>query len=183
MDPANPTAVPQADGVDVTPAAGDAAATNAATLTLDEINAITGKTYKDKETALKSLKDMSSMAGKAADQMGRKPETVTDTERIKALELDNFYARNPEHEANRDILEALADKNGVSVKEAIELPAYKSMLEKTAASVETKKPRTVAAPNGRTAQPSSNKSPIQAAVATGDADAMAAAVTEAFLNK
>lgn len=97
-------------------------------LTLAELNELLGKQYKDKATALKSLKDMNSMAGRAADQSGKKD--VELAKRLEALEIENFYARNPEHEANREILEAFAVQHNISVKEAAELDVYKKFAKK-----------------------------------------------------
>lgn len=136
---AQPDAVstPAADGAE----AGSAVSSpseDGSTLTLAEINQMLGKQYKDKATALKSLQDMSSMAGRAADLMGRQngeqPGNEENTKRIEALELDNFFARNPEHEANKTILEALAKANNISIQKATELEAYQDVVKRTAKS-------------------------------------------------
>lgn len=145
MNEEHPTTDIQPDA-ESTPAAGGseagsptvASSEDGGSLTLAEINQLLGKQYKDKETALKSLKDMSSQAGKVSDLQGRKEEADTLKERLEALELDNFFARNPEHESNREILEALALKYKTTVPKAVELDAYQEFAKR----VEKKEKRT-----------------------------------------
>jgi len=98
-------------------------------LTLAEINGLLGKQYKDKTTALKSLKDMSSMAGKAADLSGRRDDQEVSSLKaeIEAIKLESWFARNPEHESNRKILEALAKANSTSIEKAAELEEYQAI--------------------------------------------------------
>lgn len=179
MEEENLTIETQAQDAGSTSGAGDTAVTHSESLTLEEINAITGMSYKSKDSALKSIKDMKSMAGKAADLSGRPVEKQEDVAaRIKALELDAFYARNPQHETNREILEALAETHGVSVKEATDLPAYKRI----ATAVEPREPRTVADSNNRVSPAPSSKEELASVI--GDADKMAEYVTNKFiLNK
>lgn len=134
-------------------------------LTLTEINQLLGKQYKDKTSALKSLKDMSSMAGKAADLGGRKEEsTGALEERMKALELDAYFARNPDHEANREILEALALKNNTTIQKAADLEVYKE-LSKRASKPEK---RTVVESKNRQQTTSDRDKAFEQARSTGD---------------
>lgn len=165
-----------------TPAEGgaEAASQPAESLTLAEINEITGKNYKSKDSALKSLRDMTKQAGKVADLEGkleRSAEESTTAQRLAELETDNFFARNPQHEANRELLEALAKANGVSVKEASELGTYKSTVERMQA----------AQPAQRTVMESSQR---QNAGGEGSfdpkgksADELAAHVTETYFKQ
>lgn len=134
-------------------------------LTLAEINELLGKQYPDKTTALKSLKDMSSFAGRAADQLGKQnDEAVSKLQKeIDAMKLDTFYARNPEHEANREILEALALKNNVTVEEATELDAYKEFAKGV-----KKEKRTVVESNTRQQPSDDKKKAFEEAKKTGD---------------
>lgn len=96
-------------------------------LTLAELNELLGKNFKDKATALKSLKDMSSQAGKSADLEGRVKEFDALKQSVDEIKLDAWFARNPEHEANREILEALAHKHDTTIQEAVELEAYQEL--------------------------------------------------------
>lgn len=103
---------------DDTPQAGD-------TLSLAEINSITGKQFKDKDTALKSLKDMSSQAGKAADLEGRNKDLKDLQAKVEKMEADKFFDANAEYGANRTLIEALAKANGQTFDGVIATDAYK----------------------------------------------------------
>lgn len=145
-------------------------ATVESSLTLDEINSLLGKQYKDKDTALKSLKDMSSQAGKVADLLGRtEPKQEGDKDdRYRELEMEVFYARNPEHEANKNILEAFATQHKVSIKEAVELPEYKELSDKLKGAEEAKERRTVVDSNRRQPVSDEYQEDRKKAMETGD---------------
>ena len=123
---------PSADGT-AAGSEGSNPSGDGSTLTLAEINDLLGKQYKDKATALKSLKDMSSMAGKAADLSGRKDDQEVSSLKaeIEAIKLESWFARNPEHEGNRKILEALAKANNTSIEKAAELEEYQALVKPT----------------------------------------------------
>jgi hypothetical protein len=128
-------------GAETSPASGGTAAGSegsnpsgdGSTLTLAEINDLLGKQYKDKATALKSLKDMSSMAGKAADLSGRKDDQEISTLKaeMEAIRLDSWFTKNPEHEPNRKILAALAKANNTTIEKAVELEEYQEISKRT----------------------------------------------------
>lgn len=91
----NQTEETQADESQLTSPAGDEAVTQPESLSLAEINAITGMTYKTKEAALKSIKDMKSMAGKAASLEGQAPDIAKMQAQIaeqEAAELPAYTA-------------------------------------------------------------------------------------------
>lgn len=160
-------------------------------LSLDEINSITGMNYKDKDTALKSIKDMKSQAGKAADLEGKikaaqaDPKTSDEavavlqeqlntlTEQLNQSQADSFFSSNEEYAANRALIEKLAKADGISPKEVVESDVYKSVAKEP-------EKRTVAASNNRVAQTSKEFNPNDHA---GDADALAKYVTENFVIK
>ena len=148
---------------------------SADSLSLAEINDITGMSYKDKETALKSIKDLKSQAGKAADLEGKLKNLPTDNngktddsaynelkEQLNQLQNDNFYTKNPD--ANRDLVETIAKANGMSREEAMQTELYKN-------TVAAPEKRTVASSNNRIAQPSSDD--FNPADHAGDATALA----------
>lgn len=159
METENQTEATQVDESQLNSATGDEAVSTPEVFTLEELNAITGKTYKSKDSAIKSIKDMNSMAGKAADIIGNDKKAGESKaqyeERIAALEQDNFLARNPQHEANLELLQTLAKGAGVSLKEAAELPAYLKVIESTQQATQSK--RTIPSSNSRVALPSEPK--------------------------
>jgi hypothetical protein len=156
METENQTEGTQIDASQLNAPVGDEAVSTPEVFTLEELNAITGKTYKTKESALKSIADMNSMAGKAADLIGndkKVSETQTQYEaRINALEQQVFLAENPQHVANLELLQTLAKGAGVTLAEAAELPSYQSVLERTNQATPSK--RTIASPTNRVAPPS-----------------------------
>lgn len=166
----------------------DAAATKAEavatdSLTLAEINELTGMSYKDKDSALKSIKDMKSQAGKAADLEGKlktameatgdgsNPEVAELREKLNQVELDNFYSKNPD--VNKALAETIAKANGISVQEAIATDLYTS---------------TVAAPEKRTVATSNSRVANAGKEASFDPqgksiDELAGFVTETYFKK
>ena len=182
-----PTEDTQVDESQLNSAAGDEAETvatgNTDALSLAEINELTGMSYKDKETALKSIKDMKSQAGKAADLEGKlktameaagngeNAEVNELREKLNRLEQDAFYSQNPD--VNRELAETIAQAKGITPQEAIESDLYKN-------TVATPEKRTVATPNNRVATPSEEFNPADHA---GDATALAKYVNDTFILK
>jgi len=190
METENQTDDTQVDASQLNAATGDEAESVAtessepeATLTLKEINELTGMSYKDKDSALKSIKDMKSQAGKAADLEGKLKAAATDgngnqsdeainelKEQLNQLQTANFYANHPD--ADRDLVETIAKANGITREEALDTDLYK----KTVAAPEK---RTIAGSNNRVAQTSKEFNPKDHA---GDADALAKFVTDTYLK-
>lgn len=67
-------------------------------LTLSELNSFLGKNFKDKDSALKSLKDTQNFVGKKKEPKVDENNFVSREQ----YELDMFYSRNPEY--NTDIV-------------------------------------------------------------------------------
>lgn len=147
----NPTNEAQVDDSQLKSATGDEAVTQPEALTLAEINEITGMSYKSKEAALKSIKDMKSMAGKAADLSGKTDDIAVLKTEIESLKEREFLARNPQVETNLEVLKLIAKGAGVSLQEAAELPQFKSLTEMQPGT-ETQSKRTIAGSNNRVAQ-------------------------------
>ena len=183
----NQTPDTQLETVDVAAPSGEEAVSEPIALSLEEINEMTGKTYKDKDSALKSIKDMSSMAGRVADLQGKREEPkvaktpeAADDSRFQALETELFLSRNPSHEANLEVLQALASSAGVSLKEATELPAYTALYEKAVGYDENQNKRTIAGSNNRVAQSDSNADELAEAI--GDPNKSAEYVMKHFIS-
>lgn len=178
-----PTEEAQVDTSQLNVATGDEAETvvpdNSDNLSLAEINEITGMSYKDKETALKSIKDMKSQAGKAADLEGKlkaASENGDDArynelqEQLNQTKLEVFYSQNPD--VNRELVETIAKANGITPQEAVNTDLYKN-------TATAPKKRTVATSNNRQTQ---EEKPFNPAEHSGDADALAKYVTDTFIN-
>lgn len=161
------------------------------TFSLEELNALTGRNYKDKETALKSIKDMQSQAGKAADLEGKIKQAQTDpatsseevaklqeqlnaiTTELTQTKHESFFNSSEEYRANRALIEKLAKADGVSPQEVVESDVYKSVAKEP-------EKRTVAASNNRVAQSSKE---FNAKDHAGDATTLARHVVDNFLIK
>lgn len=176
----NPTNETQVDDSQLKSATGDEAVTQPEALTLAEINEITGMSYKSKEAALKSIKDMKSMAGKAADLSGKTVDIASLQTEIENLKEREFLARNPQVETNLEVLKLIAKGAGVSLQEAAELPQFKSLTEAKAGETVTK--RTIASSNNRTVQSTSDQA-FNAQEHAGDAQKMGEFVVNSFFKK
>ena len=190
----NPTDDTQVDASQLNATTGDEAESVVDSLTLAEINELTGKDYKNRDSALKSITDMSKQAGKAADLEGKLREALeqpkedavaatpdSEVESLKqtvvSLQEDSFFAQNPSHAENRDLLKALAKAENTSLIDAVNLPAYKNVMDKLES---TPQQRTVAASNNRVAQPSNTD--FNPAEHAGDATALAKYVNDKFIT-
>ena len=186
METENQTEETQVDESQLNSAAGDEAESVATdSLTLAEINSLTGKTYKDKESALKSIKDMSSQAGKAADLEGKlakanesKPEEQLNSlqTQLSQLQNDAFFKDNQDYSDNRELIEKIAKADGISNAEVVETELYKSV----SGTVASQSKRTVASSNGRVAQSSASK---EFDPKGKSPDELAAFVTETYFKK
>lgn len=182
MEPeVNPTNETQVDAPQLSATTGDEAVTQPEALTLAEINEITGMSYKTKESALKSIKDMKSMAGKAADLSGKTDDIASLKTEIESLKEREFLARNPQIETNLEVLKLIAKGAGVSLQEASELPQFKTLMESRTGSENVTK-RTIASSNNRVVQHTGNEvfNPQEHA---GDAQKMGEFVVNQFFKK
>lgn len=177
----NLTEETQVDDSQLKSATGDEAVTTPESLTLTEINEITGMSYKTKEAALKSIKDMKSMAGKAADLSGKSDDIAILKAQVEDLTEREFIARNPQVETNLEVLKLMAKGAGVTLQEAAELPQFKTLME-SKTGIETVTKRTIAGSNNRVAQPAGTEvfNPQEHA---GDAAKMGEFVVNKFFKK
>lgn len=124
---------------------------NVDNLNLSELNTLLGKDFQTKEAALKSIKD-------TFNYVGKKPKDVEKDLKDKGYmtreEAENlFFLRDhPEHSNNKDILEALAIKNNVTISEAAKLPAYTKLFEASAKYQEHQSNQSVMDSNPRIAE-------------------------------
>lgn len=119
-------------------------------LTLDELNGFLGKQFKDKQTALQSLKELNSFVGKKKEDIFKEiaGNTETLTNEIRQIKENQFYDRKPEFKDYKDIISKLGD-NPESV---VESPEFKKIYEKAKGYDETVKLKTVLESNPRLAQ-------------------------------
>jgi len=128
---------------EVAPATTDASAEVEA-MTLAELNAQLGKNFKDKDSAIKSIKDTFKYVG------AKKANESQDLSAIqRKFSEDLFFVKHPDLEPHRELAEALASKHGVDVTEAVNLDSFKSYVEKSSGYDTTQKAKSVLQSNPR----------------------------------
>lgn len=173
------------------PAGNEAESVATDSFSLEDLNKITGRTYKDKETALNSIREWQSQAGKVADLEGKlktakaDPDTPNSevaelkaqldalNEKLTISERESFFNSNEEYTANRTLIEKLAKADGITPAEVVASEDYQKLVAQPAK-------RTVAMPNN--VQPATQKE-FNPADHAGDADALAKHVAENFILK
>jgi len=98
-------------------------------LSLDELNETLGKQFKDKDSAIKAIKDTFSYVGKKVDDVEAQLKSKGFISK-KELEEVLFFRDNPEYGAHKDIIDAYASKFGISAKEAVKSEALSGLLAK-----------------------------------------------------
>lgn len=159
------TADPELGGAHATPAGGETTVPDDSNLTLDELNQFLGKDFKDKDSALKSLKDTQSFVGKRREDIeaevrsalaapvtpapvappGDAPATKSE---VQSLKNDLFYEANPQFKEHRALIERLGDNPA----EAVELPEFKAVFEKVQIADEGAQRRSIVSSSPRLAQ-------------------------------
>lgn len=118
-------------------------------LTLAELNSTLGKDFKDKATALKSLRDTQSYVGKKIDAVVTAP--VVDNalkSEVDSLKEQVFYASHPELKGHESIIKAM----GTNPAEVVEGDAFKTYYEKAKVADEVANQKSVVSSNSRLSQ-------------------------------
>lgn len=181
--------LPQADTVNNDIAAGDGSATesgvtNPDTLSLSELNQFLGKSYKDKQTALKSLKD-------TFRYVGQPKETSNNIDTSKFIskeqyETDMFYSQNTEYSKPeiRKVIDSIAKGQGVSARDVVASEDFKAIFGKVKGYEESQSAKSVLQSNPRLAASRDKLTQASEALKGGDANAAeklaVSAVMEAY---
>jgi hypothetical protein len=155
-------------------------------LTLSEINAHLGKNFKDKDTALKALKDTFVYVGKKKEDIAKEistekssaEETKKLANEVATLRKEMFYSKNPDHAANR----ALIEKLGGNPEEVVNMPEYKAVFEKVKGFDENQKLKTVLESNPRIAATRDSFAKAREALKTGNKAEAERLAVEAVMN-
>lgn len=165
-NPNNPTDPTLPDDAQLTSADGGAAV--AETLSLAELNSLLGKDFKDKATALKSVKDTYSYVGKKADAVAPAQATPDLEAKVSSLETQVFYANNPEYKGHESIIKAM----GANPAEVVESEAFKTYFGKAKVADEVEKTKSVVHSNSRLAQQQNHTETAVKAANAGRTDVM-----------
>lgn len=143
-------------------------------VTLEQLEAITGKSYKSVDKALKSIKDTQNYVGDLGSKVSQYEERYgsldnTDNDDSsksdddsgndntltkEEYERDRWFDKNDQYEEHREVIEALAERNNVPVSEVVEMEGFKSLLESRNELQELKSKQSVAVSNNRIGQKS-----------------------------
>jgi len=119
-------------------------------LTLAELNSMLGKNFKDKTTALKSVKDTYSYVGKRKEDIikevgGNNNEIASE---LKLIKDNMFFDKNPDYSQYKGLIAKMGD-NPVDVVNSEE---FKAIFEKAKGFDENQKLKSVLVSNPRLAQ-------------------------------
>lgn len=178
-------------GVDAAAAGAAAVSEQAASpeaITLDEISAHLGKKFESKESALKAFKDTFSYVGKKQDDANREAERrlegTGEYVRRSEIETEFFYRDNPEAAKHRFLVDNVAKANGITAREAAELPDVKKVIAAASAYEAQEAAKTVMQSSSRLGATSDKLAEAKKAAAAGNrsaaADIATSAVREAF---
>lgn len=153
-------------------------------LSLNELNSYLGKNFKDKDTALKALKDTFSYVGRKVEDITPKIDPNQFISR-EQYEQDMFYSRNAEYATPevREIIDAMAKAKGLSPKDVVSSDTFKAVFSKVKGYDESQGLRSVLETNPRLA--STRDSFTRAAEILqqgGNKDAAEALVAKAVLD-
>lgn len=138
-------------------------------MTLAELNQMLGKTFTDKSTALKAVKDTFAFVGKRKEDIARELATSNpsanqspDVEaQLKEVKEELFYTQNPQYVEYRSIIKMM----GSNPADVVSSDAFKPILENGTVAKEVAKTKSVVASNPRLAQ---SRTAVESAVAVAN---------------
>lgn len=116
-------------------------------MTLNELNTLLGKSFKDKASAMDSLKQLNSYVGKKKEDIIKELSGGNEniTKEIKQIKENLFYSKRPELEEYRPLISKL----GENPEEVVGTQEFKTIFEKAKGYDETVKLKTVLESNPR----------------------------------
>lgn len=149
-------------------------------LTLAELNTILGKDFKDKATALKSVKDTFSYVGKRkediAKEVGGSNETLASE--LRQIKENMFFDKNPDYVQYRDLMA----KMGTNPEEVANSKEFKSIYEKAVGFDASQKLKSVLVSNPRLASSKDNLAKAREAQQSGNNDLAENLIARAVLD-
>lgn len=120
-------------------------------LSLADLNATLGSTFKDTDTALRALKDTQSFVGKRKEDIANEvrssiaPSNVASKDDIQALKSDLFYSQNPQYKPYQNML----NKLDADPSQAANMPEFKDVFERAQKADAIDNSRSVVSSNSR----------------------------------
>ncbi len=134
-------------------AADGGAAVDSGTLTLDEINSLLGKDFKDKDSALKAVKDTFSYVGKKKEDIAAEmrptaqapSDAYASKDELAQLKNELFYANHPEYKGYESTIKMM----GNDPSEVTGTDAFKALFAKVKVADEAEQKKSVVSSNSR----------------------------------
>jgi hypothetical protein len=158
-------------------------------MTLEELNDYLGKNFKDKETALKSLKDTYSYVGKKKEDIAAEVLSKVQTDgqvdtlakELEEMRKERFFDKNPQYA--EPSIRKLIDSLGGSPSEVVNREEFKSVFDKVSSYEESAKLKTVLEGNSRLAESrTSLEKAVELKKSGANADAYEAVIAKAVLD-
>jgi hypothetical protein len=160
----------------VASADGSAADSNAANLSLEELNQVLGKNFPSKEAALKSVKDTFNYVGSVGQLQKELKDLKSSTpgadvtEKVTSLEQrlkeTEFYSEHPDLKEHKDLIR----KFGSDPAQAVADPEFQKVLTAVKTAAESEKSKSVIHSNSRLGQVTDRTAEARAAMDAGDTD-------------
>jgi hypothetical protein len=152
-------------------------------LTLDELNAFTGKNFPTKESALKSIKD----TYKAVVQRPQVPQSVPQIDPNQYVsrsefEQASFYANNPDYKTHSELISALAAQSGKPLHEVVQMDSFKTVFEKVKAADAIEQSKSVLHTNPRLGHVTDKITQAREAIKSGDVHTARTSAVSAVLG-
>ena len=144
-----------ADAATNVPAADGGGTVVKPALTLEELNATLGSTFKDPSSALKALKDTQSFVGKRKEDIANEvkqylaPSDVASKADVQSLRNELFYSQNPQYKPYQNMIGSM----GADPSEVVARAEVKDVIEKAAKVDEVAQAKSVVSSNSRLSQP------------------------------
>lgn len=161
----------QGEGSHVNPASPETAVSNTPevspeSMTLSELNGFLGKNFKDKATALSSLKETFSYVGKRKEDILKEAGVYNEatTKEIREIKENLFYKDNPDLTPYRGAI----SKMGSNPEEVVNTPEFKQIFEKAIGNDKDQKLKSVLVSNPRIAASKDNLTKAREAMESGN---------------
>lgn len=189
MDKDNITPDGQPEAAPIVDAAADPKGTVsnevADSISLKEINEFLGKNYKDKEGALKSLKDTFSFVGKKVEApkpvegKETKPDATAEfAKQLRELKDQLFYSENPDYKPYKSVISKMGD----NPSDVVQTDEFKTIFDKASGFDKIQKQKTVLETNPRIGTVRNKLQEAQDSASKRDYNSAGKLATEAVLE-
>lgn len=138
---------------------------------VEALSNVLGKDFKDRETALKSVKDTFSYVGKRKEAIASEVTADKNSKEFVSREeyqRDMFYAQHPEYKPLKDVIDSMAVAQKQLLDKVVESEPFKNVFEAYKGYTETKNAKSVLESNPRLGAQRDKITKSKEALKTGD---------------